>query len=93
MSHASELARYIRGVIATIGLLVAQVTEGDVEVLNVREVDERLGPLVLSLVGLGIAALILTTIYWWFTRPRAEIDRPGDDTGSAGRAPSGSGGE
>jgi len=53
------------------GRLLAQVSEGDVEVLNVREVDERLGPLVLGLVGLGIASLVLTVAYWWFTRPRS----------------------
>lgn len=54
---------------AFVGRLWGQVTEGDVEVLNVREVDERLGPLVFGLVGLGVASLLLTIVYWWFTRP------------------------
>ncbi len=52
--------------------LLAQVTEGDTEVLNVREVDERLGPLVWWLVALGVATLVLTAIYWWFTRPQVQ---------------------
>ena len=70
---------YIRTVVTTIVSLFAQVTEGDVEVLNVREVDERLGPLVSGLVGLGIASFVLTALYWWFTRPRRLIE--GDDDG------------
>ncbi|MBT8240039.1 MAG: hypothetical protein KJN63_02285 [Acidimicrobiia bacterium] len=57
--------------VAIMGRVLAQVTEGDVEVLNVREVDERLGPLVYSLVALGVASLVLTVVYWWFTRPRS----------------------
>lgn len=59
-------------------LPLAQVTEGDVQVLNVREVDGRLGPLVMWLVVLGIASLIATMLYWWFTRPRRELEGSGN---------------
>jgi hypothetical protein len=41
-------------------------------------VDERLGPLVTALVALGVAAIVLTMLYWWFTRPRPEIEGNGD---------------
>ena len=62
-----------------VGSVLGQVTEGDVEVLNVREVDERLGPLINGLVALGVASLVLTVLYWWFTRPRRQIE--GDENG------------
>ena len=73
--------QYIRVVVATVGRIWAQVTEGDVEVLNVREVDERLGPLINGLVALGVASLVLTMLYWWFTRPRRPVEIEGDDNG------------
>ena len=49
--------------------LGAQVTEGDLEVISVRETDPTLGPLVTTLVALGVASLLATTIFWWLTRP------------------------
>jgi len=49
--------------------LVAQVDEGDTSVINIRESDDRLEPLVFGLAGLGGLSLVATIIYWWFTRP------------------------
>lgn len=67
--------------VATVGRVLAQVTEGDVEILNVREVDERLGPLINGLIGLAVASFVLTVLYWWFTRPRPPLEIEGDDNG------------
>lgn len=53
-----------------ITMLLAQVTEGQVEVVNVRETDGRLGPLVVTLTTLGVIALAATAAFWWATRPR-----------------------
>ena len=47
----------------------AQVDEGSVEVVNLRETDGRLGPLILALVILGAVTLCATAMYWWATRP------------------------
>ncbi|MGI9606687.1 MAG: hypothetical protein ACR2P0_11170 [Acidimicrobiales bacterium] len=55
--------------VAQAHIVGAQVTEGDVEIVNVRETDDRLGPLVFTLVGLGIVALVATALFFWFTRP------------------------
>jgi len=57
-------------------LLVAatQVDEGDIEIVSIRETDSRLGPLVFSLVGLGIGTLVATAVFWWLTRPRIQPD-------------------
>ena len=49
--------------------VVAQVSEGEVEIVNVRETDPTLGPLVGTLVALGVATLVLTVVYWFMTRP------------------------
>lgn len=54
----------------TIALAAAQVDEGDTEIVNIRETDERLGPLVFTLVGLGCVALVATCTFWWLTRPK-----------------------
>lgn len=51
------------------GLLGQQVDEGDVDVVNIRETDGRLGPLILLLVILGAVTLLATVGYWWATRP------------------------
>lgn len=67
---------YCRGVFATvafsIGQLVvrAQVDEGETQIINIRETDGRLGPLVFTLVALGCTSLVATAIFWWLTRPR-----------------------
>lgn len=50
----------------------AQISEGEVEVVNVRETDPTLGPLVATLIGLGSAALVATLGFWYFTRPSAK---------------------
>ncbi len=61
--------------IATIStLFVAQVDEGDIEIVNIRETDARLGPLVFTLVALGCVTLIATIVFWWLTRPKPSID-------------------
>ncbi len=51
----------------------SQVDAGDVEVVNVREADGRLGPLIIILVALGILTLVATAMYWWTTRPSRTI--------------------
>lgn len=48
-----------------------QVIEGETEIVNIRETDGRLGPLIFTLVGLGIVTLIGTLSFWWLTRPKA----------------------
>lgn len=50
-------------------VVVTQVEEGDVEVVNIRATDGRLGPLIGALVALGIVTLLATLTYWWTTRP------------------------
>ncbi len=50
--------------------LQGQVDEGGTQVVNIRETDTRLGPLVYTLIGLGIAALVATIVFWWVTRPQ-----------------------
>ncbi len=56
----------------TNGLLAVQgqVDEGGTQVVNIRETDSRLGPLVFTLIGLGVAALVATVVFWWLTRPQ-----------------------
>ena len=49
--------------------LLAQVIEGDSEVVNVRDTDGRLGFLILVLIALGIVAIVGTVVFWWLTRP------------------------
>ena len=49
--------------------MLAQVIEGESEVVNIREADGRLLPLVFSLVALGVLAIIGTVVFWWLTRP------------------------
>ncbi len=51
-------------------LLGAQVDEGETQIINVRETDGRLGPLVFTLVALGCLTLVMTALFWWLTRPR-----------------------
>jgi hypothetical protein len=48
--------------------LLAQVDEGDTQVVNIRETDGRLGPLVFTLVALGCTSLVATIVFWWLTR-------------------------
>lgn len=48
----------------------AQVDEGETQIINIRETDGRLGPLVFTLVVLGCVALSSTAIFWWLTSPR-----------------------
>ena len=60
-------------VVVAMSVAHAQVSEGETEIVNVRETDERLGPLVYTLVGLGVASLVATLVFWFLTRPaRAE---------------------
>ena len=49
--------------------LLGQVVEAEGEVVNIRETDGRLGPLIFTLLALGIAALLGTVAFWWLTRP------------------------
>lgn len=51
-------------------LSLAQVIEGETEIVNVRETDGRLGPLIFTLVGLGVVTLAGTLGFWWLTRPK-----------------------
>lgn len=48
----------------------AQVDQGETQIINVRETDARLGPLVFTLIALGCACLVATAVFWWLTRPR-----------------------
>ncbi len=57
---------------------MTQVDEGETQIINIRETDGRLGPLVFILVALGCISLASTAIFWWLTRPRrAHADLPG----------------
>lgn len=60
---------------STLPLAAQDVIEGETTVVNIRETDGRLGPLVTSLVGLGAAALFATVVFWWMTRPRRTPER------------------
>lgn len=53
-----------------VAVSLMQVIEGETEVVNIRETDGRLGPLIFTLVGLGIVTLIGTLGFWWLTRPK-----------------------
>ena len=44
--------------------------EGETTVVNLRETDGRLGPLVTTLVTLGAGTLLATMVFWWMTRPK-----------------------
>lgn len=48
----------------------AQVNEGETQIINIRETDSRLGPLVFVLLALGAATLVATVVFWWLTSPR-----------------------
>lgn len=58
------------GVLVVRAALLAQVNEGETQIINIRETDSRLGPLVFILVALGVATLVATAVFWWLTRPR-----------------------
>lgn len=60
----------VRPKLVSLGLFVAQIEEGETEVVNIRDTDSRLEPIVFGLVGLGIVTLIATIGFWWLTRPR-----------------------
>lgn len=64
----------VRVVASSIGLferlVSVQVDEGETQIINIRETDGRLGPLVFTLVALGCLSLAATAIFWWLTRPR-----------------------
>jgi len=53
----------------SVTVVFAQVIEGNTEIVNIRETDQRLGPLVWTLVALGLASLIGTFVFWYLTRP------------------------
>jgi hypothetical protein len=59
-------------VLGKLGSVAAQVDEGETQIINIRETDGRLGPLVYTLIGLGCASLLATIGFWWLTRPRRE---------------------
>ena len=48
---------------------LGQVIEGETEVVNIRDADGRLGPLIFALVALGILTIIATVMFWRLTRP------------------------
>ena len=61
-------------------LLNSQIDEGETQIVNVRETDGRLGPLVYTLVALGCITLVSTAVFWWLTRPsRVQPPTIGDD--------------
>lgn len=53
-----------------------QVDEGESEVVNIRETDGRLGPLIAILVALGVVTLLATIAFWWATRPARRVNHP-----------------
>jgi hypothetical protein len=56
-------------------VLFVQLDEGETQVVNIRETDGRLGPLVFTLVALGCTSLVATIGFWWLTRvPRQVSD-------------------
>ena len=55
--------------VAQIGHVAQQVDQGEVEIVNIRETDGRLGPLVFALVAMGVLTLLATLMFWWATRP------------------------
>ncbi len=63
------------GVLSSLGSVAAQVDEGETQIINIRETDGRLGPLVYTLIGLGCVSLLATIGFWWLTRPRRENRR------------------
>ncbi len=48
------------------------VIEGETTVVNLRETDGRLGPLVTTLVVMGACTLLATIVFWWMTRPKRQ---------------------
>ncbi len=72
--HRRLLGLLSPGLVAHLSMLffaMAQVIEGESEIVNIRETDGRLGPLVFALVALGIVTIIGTVVFWWLTRPNA----------------------
>lgn len=69
MTSVSHVFSVIVEAGARFGSFTQQVDEGDVNVVNIRETDGRLGPLILILVILGVVTLLATVGYWWATRP------------------------
>ena len=58
------------GVPRTMFSTFGQVIEGESEVVNIRDADSRLGPLIFTLIGLGVLTLIATVVFWRLTRPQ-----------------------
>lgn len=82
--RVNSAQRVVHSLASAVGTLSAQVDEGDVEVVNIRETDSRLGPLIIILVVLGVLTLLATCMYWWVTRPSRTIAlhaTEGDDDG------------
>ena len=63
------------GVLSALDSVAAQVDEGETQIINIRETDGRLGPLVYTLLGLGCVSLFATIAFWWLTRPHRENRR------------------
>lgn len=51
-------------------MLLAQVDEGDSEIITLRDTNSELGTLVTALIVLGIITLVATVVFWWLTRPK-----------------------
>lgn len=51
-------------------VLLAQVDEGDSEIITIRDTNSELGTLVTALIVLGIVTLVATAVFWWLTRPK-----------------------
>lgn len=51
------------------------VIEGETTVVNLRETDGRLGPLVTTLIALGVGTLLATIVFWFMTRPGRHAER------------------
>ncbi len=60
------------GIVRVLSLALSrtQVIEGETEIVNIRETDGRLGPLIFTLIALGVVTLLGTLSFWWLTRPK-----------------------
>lgn len=77
LSHApTRRAAAVVGISALVLVLfdapvgAQDVIEGETTIVNLRETDGRLGPLVMTLVAMGAGTLFATMLFWWMTRPK-----------------------
>ncbi len=77
LSVASPVALFVAPRVLRVVFVLAQVIEGEREVVNIRDTNDRLGPLIFGLIVLGVVTLIGTLIFWFLTRPRKADQQSG----------------